>query len=400
MAISRVQAMRPALKDVIDLVNQLVDFEPYITNAVDEWLVEHPEATTTVQNGAITWIKLNESLQDKINSIGPTATGTGNSVTANDASAVKLQAATIYGATIDDTSITEAALICTGKNLIDIDNGNFDTLRATIERIGSGTIVVTATASNAWPYAFIEIPISSSAIPSVTLSYGVEGDNPRVVIEGYGPDGRISYMAGNIGPIRYNVPSSATSLRFLFYARNTSVGSVGDTITYSNIQLENGNSPTPYEPYSGSNTPIDLDGHELASNDGIRDELTIASDGSVTLTKRVGEQATYTLLPITMPLQPHPIMIVWAATNITTEISATYVRDINLALDDVRDTALATIAPIEGDTASTNYAIGSYLIYDNKLCIVVTSIASGEPIIIGQNVTVTTVMAELVRLTQ
>lgn len=42
MAISKEQAMRPALNDVIDAVNQIItDIEPYITAAVDAWLDEN-----------------------------------------------------------------------------------------------------------------------------------------------------------------------------------------------------------------------------------------------------------------------------------------------------------------------------------------------------------------------
>lgn len=39
--------------------------------AVDNWLDEHPEATTTVQDGAITWAKLYEPVQHKIDSKAP-----------------------------------------------------------------------------------------------------------------------------------------------------------------------------------------------------------------------------------------------------------------------------------------------------------------------------------------
>lgn len=58
MAISKQQPMRPALEDVIDAVNVIGDIEPYITDAVEDWLDEHPEATTTVQDGSITDAKL------------------------------------------------------------------------------------------------------------------------------------------------------------------------------------------------------------------------------------------------------------------------------------------------------------------------------------------------------
>lgn len=54
MQISKQQPMRPALDDVIDAVNELGDIEHYITDAVEDWLDVHPEATTTVQDDSLT----------------------------------------------------------------------------------------------------------------------------------------------------------------------------------------------------------------------------------------------------------------------------------------------------------------------------------------------------------
>ena len=49
-------------------------------------------------------------------------------------------------------------------------------------------------------------------------------------------------------------------------------------------------------------------------------------------------------------------------------------------------------------TASKNYAVGSYLIYDNILYKVTSAIASGGAITVGTNVTATTIMAEIAAL--
>lgn len=65
----------------------------------------------------------------------------------------------------------------------------------------------------------------------------------------------------------------------------------------------------------------------------------------------------------------------------------------------LRDAALETIAPVENGNASTNYAIGSYLVHGGKLCKVTVAIASGEAVEPGTNCTETTVMAEMVALT-
>lgn len=60
---------------------------------------------------------------------------------------------------------------------------------------------------------------------------------------------------------------------------------------------------------------------------------------------------------------------------------------------------LANIAPVEYGTASTNYTVGSYLVQNGVFYRVTTAIATGETIKPGTNVTATTVMAEVVRLT-
>ena len=53
---------------------------------------------------------------------------------------------------------------------------------------------------------------------------------------------------------------------------------------------------------------------------------------------------------------------------------------------------------MENGLASTNYAVGSYLVHGGQLCKVTTAIATGEAITIGTNVTATTVMAEVIAL--
>lgn len=67
--------------------------------------------------------------------------------------------------------------------------------------------------------------------------------------------------------------------------------------------------------------------------------------------------------------------------------------------DGVADMALSQVAPVENGSASTNYAVGSYLVHDGTLYRVTSAIATGEAITEGTNVTATTVMAEIVRLT-
>lgn len=54
---SDAETVVPALNDLKELLG-----EGGISEAVDAWLDEHPEATTTVEDDAITRAKLNESV--------------------------------------------------------------------------------------------------------------------------------------------------------------------------------------------------------------------------------------------------------------------------------------------------------------------------------------------------
>ena len=69
------------------------------------------------------------------------------------------------------------------------------------------------------------------------------------------------------------------------------------------------------------------------------------------------------------------------------------------AASGLRDLALAAIAPVEGSTASTAYAIDSYLVTAGRLRRVTSAIAAGGAIT-SSNTVETDVMSEIVRLTQ
>lgn len=66
----------------------------------------------------------------------------------------------------------------------------------------------------------------------------------------------------------------------------------------------------------------------------------------------------------------------------------TYVTN-NNAIDTAYGQSLENVAPIEGSTASKNYAIGTYMVKDGGLYKVTAAIATGETITVGTNVTAT-----------
>lgn len=111
--------------------------------------------------------------------------------------------------------------------------------------------------------------------------------------------------------------------------------------------------------------------------------------------------------PTTTPIDP-PLNLTYRAEQggterIThTEQSAPPVLSIaygHTAEGIVREAASA-IAAQDGPTATTNHAVGSYLTMGGTLYRVTTAIATGEAITPGTNVMATTVMDEVIRLTQ
>jgi hypothetical protein len=59
------------------------------------------------------------------------------------------------------------------------------------------------------------------------------------------------------------------------------------------------------------------------------------------------------------------------------------------------DTFLSILAPVEEPIATSNHAIGDYVIFDNQFCKVTQAIRIGDSVAIGTNLLVTTVAAEL-----
>ena len=176
-----------------------------------------------------------------------------------------------------------------------------------------------------------------------------------------------------------------------------------------------------YEPYWFSS--LSLPATDLRSAGTVRDELRgdrritrvgvrayqSGDENDATLTTDGSTLTNYPLTtPTTTPIDP-PLCMSYRTEKGGTErvtvtsgsmsappvISARQGAD----ADALRDRALSAIAPVEGATASANYAVGSYLVHGGKLYKVTSAIASGESITPGTNVMATTVMAEVIALT-
>lgn len=118
-------------------------------------------------------------------------------------------------------------------------------------------------------------------------------------------------------------------------------------------------------------------------------------------TPSTGAEVAYKLAtPTTTTLTAAQVNLIKGLNNVSTDadgISLTYFADGESLTDaDNRITAvLGDFATVEGARASQNYAIGDYLVFNDKFCKASAAIASGEVLAIGTNLTQTTIGAEL-----
>ena len=75
---SEQQRIAVALEAIADEVGPISEMMDGLTDDVNAWLDEHPEATTTVQDGAISYSKLNSSLKESVDDVAELKSDVGN----------------------------------------------------------------------------------------------------------------------------------------------------------------------------------------------------------------------------------------------------------------------------------------------------------------------------------
>lgn len=298
-----------------------ISYDDAVPAAVYAWLEEHPEATTTVQDNAVTTEKLHD-----------------DAVTTP-----KLDDGAVTTPKLADEAVTDSKLSPTGV-LAKVAKLRGNALRGS----GSGA-VVTATDSYAAPPLGLTVngksvqngtpaptsPVAISSVEDVTICFlgsaknlattiiaannkvlasnGAWNDNSGFIITAMVPVRPsttyvVSYtrLTENTGEIRvgwyteagtfisrpygpsgntFTSPANAAFARFSY--------SVSSSTGMTDVQFEQGSTPTAYEPYGGISAPIDLQGNVIRSlPDGTHDELVVDAEGHVKLTKRV-ESVTF-----------------------------------------------------------------------------------------------------------
>ena len=126
----------------------------------------------------------------------------------------------------------------------------------------------------------------------------------------------------------------------------------------------------------------------------LNDALADMNDFAAVMYFPIATPQTIELGTITPPpIAPGDTLAIYA--SLDPEWAIQYEQDPNIVVHALQ----SSIAPVEGSTASANYAVNSYLIHGNQLYRVTSAIATGEAITPGSNCTACTVMGEVIRLT-
>ena len=271
-----------------ELETAIAQAETQIEADVAEWLDQHPEATTTVQDNSITYAKLHSSTKQRLNNKLHRAIAA-PVVTASDAYAAPPVAFVVDGKSVQDGTPAPDAPVA-------IQSVESVGLAAAGRNLAAGVVSGLYDGNTGRPFATSDYVRTEkiAALPStgyvVSLTKGATGSH--VYTYEWAADGSFVKRADRGGSTT-TTPAIAltTDARTGFVAVACGGASANretpDTI--SQLQLEQGSAATPYVPYVGSTTAIPLQGHALRSlPDGTHDELRVDADGNVTLVQRVG----------------------------------------------------------------------------------------------------------------
>lgn len=197
----------------------------------------------------------------------------------------------VYGKSVQDgtptpdapvpiESVGELIVESTGKNLLDYQSWkehikNDGVTHGTFEFGNDGSIAITATDYDAYTnHSVAQFPsIGVRPGQTYTLSWSADNNNSGLIYVFFnGVDLNNAYESNtNSKKLTFTIPSDCNFITFRFGVLN-----VGDTIKYSNIQIELGSTATDYSPYVAGSTP-----NLLVSEDGTAYELRSLPDGTM-----------------------------------------------------------------------------------------------------------------------
>lgn len=257
MSDSDLSLIQEAIDSAEVIVEVIGDGDPseVIGEHVDAWLDNHPEATTTVLDGAITAPKINQSLWDKL-LVSEEASGTVASFEdgADDVpvSSLKVALEPIQTGTGEPSPSNVRPIIAANeKNVINADgmvNDNF---------VKSGNdYIFTQNGNGASARSTGYVPFSAVINEPYTFSFIIDNTggmtNTFAVRVDYADETNEVIYSGTISSghkAATFTPTKETTQIWMYSSSSTA--NVGKSITIKNIQLERGSSASAYQPYQG-----------------------------------------------------------------------------------------------------------------------------------------------------
>ena len=272
----------------------------------------------------------------------------------------------------------------------------FNDLSASYKHI-SAILTANVTVTNGTRFGFradkrvigdnVTVTAKNGQVYDLTAMFGA-GNEPATVaeFEALFPDAYYPYDAGSLQSVNVEGIQSAGTTRTIpasTYFPNglCSAGTAYDELDFANHKAITRIGSRAYESGDESDASV--------ITDGTTTQYALATPTETALPENL--QATYPVetggtesivIPTGNQSAPPTMVIVYGYTA-----------------DGVRDETQSIVAPVEHGVASSNYAVGAYLVMGGTLYRVTTAIATGETINPGTNCTATTVMAEIIRLT-
>lgn len=252
-----------------------------------------------------------------------------------DAYAQKPIEVRIKGRTVENASVQAGNLVTAGKNVLDISGAVKDGWNI---KLPNSWLVVGETYTYTSP---------STATGAVALFDAAED----IMLAAYLQPGSTA---------TFTVPANCTFKGGINLAGGSDTAIVlGDEQT---AMVELGSTPTPYEPPNITTTP--LPEVELRSlPNGTCDELVIAQDGTATVERRtqlsggevtaLPEPTTEPQPPVTLPQLPAPTFNVYHDSQVPSDTSVEYARDINIVIDNLAKQIAGTASAVAVREAST-----------------------------------------------
>ena len=164
-----------------------------------------------------------------------------------------------YPQEIVSTDVT--AVTVTGANLFDTSALVNNTASLTVS---SDKRQITVTGSKDYARVYSNIPVQLIAGKTVTVSACISNENPDVksgvsIVATLSDDKTIYFSTSNQGNRKYSIPENIVNALFSLHANNSgTVLDTPNTIIYSDVMLNIGDTALPWEPYQSKTASITL----------------------------------------------------------------------------------------------------------------------------------------------